>query len=121
MDTGVRFFTSIVKLDSVTDELKPGMTTMVDFALSRRKDVLAIPHEAVRTDRGKKSATSPTMKTSSGAWSKSARIRPRWSKSSMVCRKAKWSLSILLESTVHVEQLLSFDDVEPSLPAETDS
>ncbi len=54
MDTGVRFFTTLVKLDSVTDELKPGMTAMVDFRLSRRRDVLAIPHQAVRTDRGKK-------------------------------------------------------------------
>ena len=26
MDTGVRFFTTVVKLDSVTDELKPGMS-----------------------------------------------------------------------------------------------
>ena len=54
MDTGVRFFNTIVKLDSVTDELKPGMTAMVDFRLSRRSDVLAIPHQAVRIDRGKK-------------------------------------------------------------------
>ncbi len=54
MDTGVRFFVSIVKLDSVTDQLKPGMTAMVDFALSRRENVLAIPQEAVRSDRGKK-------------------------------------------------------------------
>ena len=54
MDTGVRFFTSIVKLDTVTDDLKPGMTAIVDFALSRRQNVLAIRHEAVRTDRGKK-------------------------------------------------------------------
>ena len=54
MDTGVRFFISIVKLDKVTDQLRPGMTTMVDFMLSRRENVLAIPHQAVRTDRGKK-------------------------------------------------------------------
>lgn len=54
MDTGVRFFTSIVKLDKTTDGLRPGMTAIVDFALSRRQNVLAIRHEAVRTDRGKK-------------------------------------------------------------------
>ena len=54
MDTGVRFFVCIVKLDSVTDQLKPGMSTMVDFMLSRRDNVLAIPHQAVRSDRGKK-------------------------------------------------------------------
>ena len=30
------------------------MTTRVDITLSRRENVLAIPHEAVRSDRGKK-------------------------------------------------------------------
>ena len=54
MDTGVRFFTGVVKLDKVTDQLKPGMTAMVDMELSPRQHVLAIRHEAVRTDRGKK-------------------------------------------------------------------
>jgi HlyD family secretion protein len=54
LDTGVRFFVSVVKLDKVTNELKPGMTAMVDMELSPRQHVLAIRHEAVRTDRGKK-------------------------------------------------------------------
>jgi HlyD family secretion protein len=54
MDTGVRFFTTIVKLDKVTDDLKPGMSTMVDFRLSRRENVLAIPHQAVRWDGDRK-------------------------------------------------------------------
>jgi HlyD family secretion protein len=54
MDTGVRFFTSIVKLDKVNDALKPGMTAIVDMELLPRQHVLAIRHEAVRTDRGKK-------------------------------------------------------------------
>jgi HlyD family secretion protein len=54
LDTGVRFFVTIVKLDKVTNELKPGMTAMVDMELSPRQHVLAIRHEAVRTDRGKK-------------------------------------------------------------------
>jgi HlyD family secretion protein len=54
MDTGVRFFTGIVKLDKVTDQLKPGMSAMVDMELSPRQQVLAVRHEAVRTDRGKK-------------------------------------------------------------------
>jgi multidrug efflux pump subunit AcrA (membrane-fusion protein) len=54
MDTGVRFFTCFVKLDKTTDDLKPGMSAMVDFALSRRQNVLAVRHEAVRTDHGKK-------------------------------------------------------------------
>jgi HlyD family secretion protein len=54
MDTGVRFFTGVVKLDKVTDQLKPGMSAMVDMELTPREHVLAIRHEAVRTDRGKK-------------------------------------------------------------------
>jgi HlyD family secretion protein len=54
LDTGVRFFVTVVKLDKVTNELKPGMTAMVDMELSPRQHVLAIRHEAVRTDRGKK-------------------------------------------------------------------
>lgn len=54
MDTGIRFFTSIVKLDKVTEELKPGMSAMVDFIMERRQNVLAIPHQAVRSDQGKK-------------------------------------------------------------------
>lgn len=54
MDTGVRFFTGIVKLDKVTDQLKPGMSAMVDMELTPREHVLAVRHEAVRTDRGKK-------------------------------------------------------------------
>jgi HlyD family secretion protein len=54
IDTGVRYFVGIVKLDKVTEQLRPGMTTIVDFTLSQRKNVLAIPHQAVKTDRGKK-------------------------------------------------------------------
>jgi HlyD family secretion protein len=54
MDTGVRYFVCIVKLDRVAGGIKPGMTTMVDFMLSERRDVLAVPQEAVRSDRGKK-------------------------------------------------------------------
>ena len=54
IDTGIRYFVGIVKLDKVTEQLRPGMTTIVDFTLSQRKNVLAIPHQAVKTDRGKK-------------------------------------------------------------------
>ena len=53
-ETDVRFFVSIVKLDGVSPELRPGMSTQVDIALSGRDNVLAIPHQAVRSDRGKK-------------------------------------------------------------------
>jgi multidrug efflux pump subunit AcrA (membrane-fusion protein) len=52
--TDIRYFMAIVKLDSVTPELKPGMTTRVDIALRRRHDVLTIPTEALKSERGKK-------------------------------------------------------------------
>jgi HlyD family secretion protein len=54
MDTGVRYFVGIVKLDRVSERIRPGMTAMVDFRLARRRDVLAIPHQAVRSAGGKK-------------------------------------------------------------------
>jgi HlyD family secretion protein len=50
----IRYFFGIVKLDRVTPVLKPGMTARVDIALARRDNVLAIPHQAVRSDHGKK-------------------------------------------------------------------
>jgi len=53
-ETDVRFYISVVKLDGVSPRLRPGMTTRVDIALSHRENVLAIPHRAVKSDRGKK-------------------------------------------------------------------
>ncbi len=53
-ETDVRFFVGIVKLDKVAPGLKPGMTTRVDIAVAPRENVLAIPHEAVKSDRGRK-------------------------------------------------------------------
>jgi len=53
-ETDVRFYISVVKLDGVSPRLRPGMTTRVDIALSHRENVLAIPHQALKSDRGKK-------------------------------------------------------------------
>ncbi|MFI5460128.1 MAG: efflux RND transporter periplasmic adaptor subunit, partial [Isosphaerales bacterium] len=53
-ETDVRFYVSVVKLDAVAPGLKPGMTTRVHIALSPRENVLAIPHQAVKSDHGKK-------------------------------------------------------------------
>jgi HlyD family secretion protein len=53
-DTGVRFFICEVRLANVADGMKPGMTSRVDIELTRREHVLAIPHEAVRWDHGKR-------------------------------------------------------------------
>jgi HlyD family secretion protein len=50
----IRFFISAVKLDETSPLLKPGMTTMVEIALGREDHVLALPHQAIRSDRGKK-------------------------------------------------------------------
>jgi HlyD family secretion protein len=49
-----RYFISIVKLDSVAPGLRPGMSTRVDIALPPRENVLAIPHQAVKLDSGRK-------------------------------------------------------------------
>jgi HlyD family secretion protein len=50
----IRYFISTVKLDVTAPQLKPGMTTLVEIALARQDHVLAIPHQAVRSDHGKK-------------------------------------------------------------------
>ncbi len=50
----IRFFISKVKLDETSPDLKPGMTTMVEIALARQDHVLAIPHQAIRSEHGKK-------------------------------------------------------------------
>jgi HlyD family secretion protein len=50
----IRYFISLIKLDAVAPGLKPGMSTRVDIALTRRTNVLAVPHEALKSDRGKK-------------------------------------------------------------------
>jgi HlyD family secretion protein len=50
----IRYFISTVKLDESAPQLKPGMTTLVEIALARQDHVLAIPHQALRSDHGKK-------------------------------------------------------------------
>jgi len=50
----IRYFMCLVTLDRVSPGLKPGMTARVDIALARRTHVLAIPHQAVQLDGGRK-------------------------------------------------------------------
>jgi HlyD family secretion protein len=50
----IRYFMAIVKLDRVSPELRPGMTTRVDIALRPRNNVLTIPSQALKSERGKK-------------------------------------------------------------------
>jgi HlyD family secretion protein len=49
-----RYFLSRVKLDKTAPGLTPGMTTRVDILLSGRRNVLAVPLEAIRSIAGKK-------------------------------------------------------------------
>src|SRR5579883_2826823 len=49
----VRYFIGHVKLDSVPDGLKPGMSAEVEIITQRRSDVLAIPAEALAVEQGR--------------------------------------------------------------------
>ena len=121
MDTGIRFFTTIVKLDSVTDQLKPGMSTMVDFVLSRRENVLAIPHEAVRSDRGKKVCY---VAHEDRLERRVVKIGQDTAEMVEVLDGLREGEMVALNppgTTAHVEQLVSFDDVDSGQPADTES
>ena len=121
MDTGVRFFVSIVKLDSVTDQLKPGMSTMVDFVLSQRKNVLAIPHQAVRSDRGKKVCY---VANAEGLERRVVKIGQDTAEMVEVLDGLQEGEMVALNppgTTAHVEQLVSFDEIEPGQAGDTES
>jgi HlyD family secretion protein len=121
MDTGVRFFVSIVKLDSVTDQLKPGMSTMVDFVLSRRENVLAIPHQAVRSDGGKKvcyvahdeSLIRRVVKIGQDT-ADMVEVLEGLQEGEMVALNPPGTAS-------HVEQLVNFDESDPGQTGDTES
>ncbi len=49
-----RYFLSRVKLDKSVPGLTPGMTTRIDISLSGRRNVVAVPLEAIRSYHGKK-------------------------------------------------------------------
>jgi HlyD family secretion protein len=48
----VKYFVSIVKLDSVPEGLRPGMSAEIEFDIDRCMDVLAVPSEAIALERG---------------------------------------------------------------------
>ena len=50
----IRFFIAVVKLDTVVPGLKPNMSTRVDIELPLRRHVVAVPHQVLRLDGGKK-------------------------------------------------------------------
>ena len=48
----VKYFVSVVKLDSVPQGIRPGMSAEVEFDVDRRLDVLAVPSEAIAVEQG---------------------------------------------------------------------
>jgi HlyD family secretion protein len=50
----IRYFMSHVKLDNTVSGLTPGMTTRIDISLDGRRNVLAVPLQAIKSDGGKK-------------------------------------------------------------------
>jgi HlyD family secretion protein len=121
MDTGIRFFTTIVKLDAVDSQLKPGMSTMVDFALSRRRDVLAIPHEAVRSDGAKKVCF---IANDEHLERREVKIGQDTAEMVEVLDGLHEGEMVALNppgNMPHFEHFFSFGDVEPSLPSDTDN
>ncbi len=48
----VKYFVSVVKLDSVPQGIRPGMTAEIEFDVERRPDVLAVPSEAIALEQG---------------------------------------------------------------------
>ena len=121
MDTGVRFFNTVVKLDSVTDDLRPGMSTMVDFRLSRRENVLAIPHQAVRSDRGKKVCY---VAHDESLERRVVRIGQDTADMVEVLDGLQEGEMVALNppgTTSHVEQLVNFDEAEPTQSGDGDS
>jgi HlyD family secretion protein len=48
----VKYFMAEVKLDSVPEGIRPGMSAEVEFDVERRLDVLAVPSEAVAVENG---------------------------------------------------------------------
>jgi multidrug efflux pump subunit AcrA (membrane-fusion protein) len=121
MDTGIRFFNTVVKLDKVTDDLRPGMSTMVDFRLSRRENVLAIPHQAVRSDRGKKVCY---VAHDESLERRVVRIGQDTAEMVEVLDGLQEGEMVALNppgTTSNVEQLVNFDEAEPAQSGDADS
>jgi len=49
----VKYFVGVVKLDSVPNGMRPGMTAEVEFDVDRCLDVLAVPSEAIAVEEGR--------------------------------------------------------------------
>ena len=48
----VKYFVTVVKLDSVPKGLRPGMSAEIEFDVERCLDVLAVPSEAIAVEKG---------------------------------------------------------------------
>ncbi len=86
----VRYFISTVKLDESNPQLKPGMTTLVEIALARQDHVLAVPHQAIRSDHGKKYCYLPGEEELERREVKISTTHARWWKYSAASKKGNW-------------------------------
>jgi len=120
-DTGVRSFLCTVLLNRVHEALKPGMTTKVNFELSRREHVLAIPHQAVRWDRGKKVCF---VAHDESLERREVKIGQDTSDLVEVLDGLQEGEMVALNPpgiTVHVEPILSFEEFDRDQPADIDN
>ena len=72
----VKYFLGVVKLDSVPEGIRPGMTAEVEVDVDRRHDVLAVPPRPSPSSKAGRSATWPGSTAWSAGRSRSAG-RPR--------------------------------------------
>jgi HlyD family secretion protein len=120
-DTGVRFFTCNVRLARVADRMKPGMTSKVDIELTRRQHVLAIPHEAVRWDHGKKVCY---VASEESLERREVKIGQDTCDLVEVLDGVREGEMVALNPPVassHVEPLLNFGEIDQTQPASIDS
>jgi multidrug efflux pump subunit AcrA (membrane-fusion protein) len=97
------------------------MTAMVDFILPRHRDVLAIPHEAVRTDRGKKVCY---VAHDESLQRREVTIGQDTADMIEVLGGLQEGEMVALNPpgpSAHVDSLFGFDDVEPEPPVGSDS
>ncbi len=112
---------ALVKLDSVNPELKPGMTSLVDIALRRRNNVLAVPCQALRSDGGKKICFVANAETL-----ERREVRTGEETTNLVEVTSGLEEGELIalnppNSPTHAEPLVNFDELEASLPAASDT
>jgi len=120
-ETDVRFYISVIRLVGVSPRLKPGMTTRVDIALSPRENVLAIPHQAVKCDRGKKVCF---VAHDESLERREVRLGQETTDLVEVTGGLQEGELVALNPPApltHVEPLFNFDDIDPLSTTDTDT